>query len=103
MSAAPLLSGDSIPYLPRHVIFRHDPVRGRYVILAPERVLVPDETAVALLQQTDGKRSLAEIAAHLATLYDAPADLILKDAIELYHDLVARGFLRLRAGAPGDV
>ena len=35
-----------VPRLPRHIKLRFDKQRDRWVVLAPERVLVPDETAL---------------------------------------------------------
>lgn len=99
MSSAPLrqpLSPATCPYLPRHILFRHDPVRERWVLLAPERVLAPEPTAVAILQLLDGQRSIADIAAELAQIYAAPADLIAADAIEMLQDLADRGFVRVK-------
>ena len=31
------------PYLPAYLKLRHDAGRGRWVLLAPERILMPDE------------------------------------------------------------
>lgn len=89
-----VIDADQCPFLPRHVMLRHDPVRDRWVMLVPERVLVPEPTAVAILQLADGKRSLTQIADELAQIYTAPAELILADAIEMLQDLADRGFLR---------
>ena len=36
-----IVTGDSRPSLPRHVKLRHDAGRGRWIILAPERVFEP--------------------------------------------------------------
>jgi pyrroloquinoline quinone biosynthesis protein D len=46
-----------------------DPVRRRQVLLAPERVLVLNETAAAVLARCDGRRSVADITADLAAQY----------------------------------
>lgn len=89
----PVLSADSVPRLPRHVRLRHDRVRDRWVILAPERVLVPDDIAVAVLQRIDGTRSVRAIAEDLAAAYDAPAGVILTDILPLLQDLADKAFL----------
>lgn len=94
--ARQIISAEAQPFLPRHIMLRHDPVRGRWVLLAPERVLVPEATTVALLKLADGKSSVAEIAAELAATYTAPAEVILADALELFQDMLDRGFLRLK-------
>lgn len=89
-----MLTPDSIPHLPRHVRLRFDKARGLWVLLAPERVLVPDETAVEVLQLCDGARSIAAIAGELAQKYDAPAEVIVQDVTGMLADLAGKGFLR---------
>lgn len=98
-----ILTADSRPYLPRHILLRDDKVRGRWVLLAPERVLVPEDTAVAILRLLDGKRRLQDVAQELAQIYDAPPELIVTDAIEVLQDLADRGFLRLNTTEGSDV
>lgn len=88
------LGPQSRPALPRFVKLRHDRARGIWVLLAPERVLVPDETAVEVLKLCDGATTLDEIAAALARRYDAPRAAILTDIAALLDDLAAKGFLR---------
>ncbi len=77
--------------LARHVKLRQDAVRGRWVILAPERVFTPDAVAVAVLQLCDGSRSVGEIAGELARIYDAPTERILSDITELLQGLADKG------------
>ena len=89
----PAIAADSVPRLPRHVKLRHDKARDRWLILVPERVLVPDDTAVAVLSRVDGARSVREIAADLAQTYQAPVDVILADSVALLQDLADKGFL----------
>ena len=42
-----MVTQETRPFLPAYLKFRHDAGRGRWVLLAPERILTPDETAVA--------------------------------------------------------
>ena len=60
------------PRLPRGVKLRHDAVRQRWTLLAPERIFEVDGTAAAVLQLCDGERDLAAIVAELAARYNAP-------------------------------
>ena len=85
---------DSRPALRRHMKFRHDPVRNRWVILAPERILTPNEAAGDVLQLCDGERTVAEIAAALAQTYDTDADTIATDILPLLQGLADSGVLR---------
>ncbi len=82
----------SIPSFARGVKFRHDDVRGQWVILAPERALVPDETAVEILKLIDGTASVANIVDQLTERFKAPRELISRDVVTLMNDL-ARSFV----------
>jgi pyrroloquinoline quinone biosynthesis protein D len=83
----------SRPKLPRHAKLKFDETRQVWVILAPERVLAPDEIAVEVLQLCDGERSVADIVNHLAAKYAAPREAILTDVIAMLQDLADKGFL----------
>ena len=56
-----IVGGETRPHLPAYLKLRHDAGRDRWILLAPERVLTPDQTAVAVLKLCDGKRSVEEI------------------------------------------
>lgn len=92
--ARTILTAESKPYLPRHVKLRHDASRGRWVLLAPERVYDPAETAVAILRLADGGRTVDAIARHLASEYDAPHETILVDALAMLQDLADKGVIK---------
>ena len=79
--------------LPRHARLKFDETRKVWVILAPERVLTPDEIAVEVLQLCDGQRSVADIVDLLAAKYAAPREVILADVVALLQDLAESGFL----------
>jgi pyrroloquinoline quinone biosynthesis protein D len=81
----------SAPVLARHVKMRHDSVRQRWLILAPERVLTPDAVAVAVLRMCDGTRSVEAIARDLEQTYNAPKERILADIVAMLQDLADRG------------
>jgi len=57
----------------RHARLKFDETRQRWVILAPERVLAPDEIAVEVLQLCDGVRSVEQMIDQLAAKYAANA------------------------------
>lgn len=81
------------PVLPRHAKLKFDATRQVWVILAPERVLAPDEVAVEVLQLCDGVRSVAALVDALAEKYAAPRQAILTDVIAMLQDLADKGFL----------
>jgi pyrroloquinoline quinone biosynthesis protein D len=87
------VSEESRPVLPRHAKLRFDETRQVWVILAPERVLAPDETAVEVLKLCDGTSRVAEIVDQLAAKYAAPREAILTDVIAMLQDLADKGFL----------
>jgi pyrroloquinoline quinone biosynthesis protein D len=87
------LSETSRPILARHVVLKRDEARSRWVILAPERVLVPDETAVEIVGMADGVATVAEIVDRLAEKYKAPRDEISADVLEMLQDLADQGYL----------
>jgi pyrroloquinoline quinone biosynthesis protein D len=94
-SAGRLIVGrQTKPYLPPYLKLRHDAGRGRWVLLAPERILSPDQTAVAVLQLCDGKRTVEEIAASLAKEYSAPAEVIAGDVENLLQGLADKGYIK---------
>jgi pyrroloquinoline quinone biosynthesis protein D len=87
------VSEASRPKLPRHAKLKFDETRKVWVILAPERVLVPDETAVEVLQLCDGMRSVAEVVDQLAAKYAAERSAIATDVVAMLQDLADKGFL----------
>jgi len=89
-----IVDRETKPKLPPYLKLRHDAGRERWVLLAPERVLTPDQTAVAVLQLCDGERSVTEIAAKLAEEYSAPTDVITADIVELLQDLADKGYVK---------
>ena len=96
-----IVVADTRPTLARHVRLRFDETRKAWVLLAPERLLTPSETAIAVLDKCDGSRSVRDIAALLAAEYEAPEADILVDAIALLQDLADRRFLALAPAAAG--
>ncbi len=94
------VSEASRPVLPRHAKLRFDETRQLWVILAPERVLVPDETAVEVLQLCDGARSVADVVDVLAAKYVADRTAIATDVIAMLADLAEKGFLTEAKDAP---
>lgn len=82
-----LIDAGSVPRLAPHVRLRRDGARDRWVILAPERMLLPDDVAVAILQRVDDTRSIAAIYADLAETFNAPPEAIERDVVALLQDL----------------
>jgi pyrroloquinoline quinone biosynthesis protein D len=87
------VSEASRPILPRHAKLKYDETRQVWVILAPERVLAPDEIAVEVLRLCDGVRSVAQMVDELAAKYTADRADISTDVVAMLQDLADKGFL----------
>src|SRR5450631_1894395 len=83
----------SRPVLPRHAKLKFDATRQVWVILAPERVLAPDEIAVEVLQLCDGVRTVQAMVELLAEKYAADRAAIATDVVAMLQDLADKGFL----------
>jgi pyrroloquinoline quinone biosynthesis protein D len=82
------------PVIPPYIKLRHDAGRGRWIILAPERLFDPDDIAVEVLKLCDGQRTVADIAEHLAKEYNAPVADIKADIVEMLQDLADKGVVK---------
>jgi pyrroloquinoline quinone biosynthesis protein D len=91
MSAPIRIEATSTPHLPRGVKLRFDEQRQRWSLLAPERVFVPDEIAIEILQRCDGVATVAAIADALAAKFGAPREEVARDVIEMLQDLANKG------------
>lgn len=89
-----MIDATSKPGLPAHIKLRHDPGRGRWHVLAPERVFEPDEIAVEILKRCDGATSVNSIADILAKEYNAPLADILADTISMLQELADKGVVK---------
>jgi pyrroloquinoline quinone biosynthesis protein D len=89
-----IITSASQPAMPNHIKLRHDAGRGRWHVLAPERVFEPDDIAVEILKQCDGVRSVEAIANVLAKDYNAPLADILADTISMLQDLADKGVVK---------
>jgi pyrroloquinoline quinone biosynthesis protein D len=86
----PHLSSETRPGLAPGVRLTFDKARDQWVVLAPERVLVPDETALEILQRCNGSRQLDDIIDELASIYSADRSEIEQDVKELLGSLVEK-------------
>ena len=88
------VDGGTVPRFPPHVKFRFDQRRQAWIVLAPERLLLPDEQAVEILKLVDGVRTIDEIIDELAGQFDAPRAEIAGDAMALLQDLIDKKVLQ---------
>jgi pyrroloquinoline quinone biosynthesis protein D len=94
-SAPPSIDESQVPAYAPGVRLRHDKVRGGWVVLAPERLFMPDEHALEILRLVDGQRNVAAIVDDLAARFAAPRDLIATDVAAMLSDLMVKGAIRL--------
>jgi pyrroloquinoline quinone biosynthesis protein D len=85
------LDASAVPRLRPRVRLQFNEARGQWVVQAPERVLMPDEIAVAVLRRCDGSASIEAIAAALAEEYGAPRQAVQDDVLEILQDLFDKG------------
>jgi pyrroloquinoline quinone biosynthesis protein D len=65
------------------------------VLLAPERGLVLNETAAAVVGAIDGRRSVGEIVGLLRERYESRGPIPVTDVLALVDDLIAMSLARL--------
>ncbi len=85
------IQGTNRPNLAPHVRLIFDRRRDRWVVLAPERMLVPDEIALDILRRCTGDSAVDDIIDALASEFDAPRHEIAADVLELLRDLTEKG------------
>ena len=81
------------PKLESFVRLQFDKTRERWVLQAPERVMVLDETGKEIVELCDGALSLGDIVERLATEYEAPRDVISHDVEAVVQLLSDKGML----------
>ena len=80
--------------LGRGVRLRHDRERDSWTLMAPERVILLDETAhqvIVEIVESDGL--LAGVIDRLSQLFDAPREEIASDVIEMLQSFVDKQLL----------
>jgi pyrroloquinoline quinone biosynthesis protein D len=82
-----------VPKLATGVRLQYNKVRGCWILLAPERVIVPDETALEILRRCDGRASLGAIIDELAASYDEERAVIAEDVCKMVDELAEKGIL----------
>lgn len=84
-----------MPALAHGVRLRFDQARDAWVLLAPERVLMPDDISVEILKRCDGRASVSAIVDDLARAFEADAAQVAGDVRGFLQDLADKGMLAL--------
>ena len=93
MSERPQVHDEVVPALARGVKLRFDKARDAWVLLAPEKVLMPDQIATEILKRCDGKATMAEIIEDLVVTFSADRDQVAGDVRAFLQDLADKGML----------
>ena len=89
------VEGASRPRLARGVRLREDTTRDTTQLLAPERVLTPSASAIAVLRRCDGLRDVEAIVDKLAAIYAADREQLTADVRALLAELALRRIVEL--------
>jgi pyrroloquinoline quinone biosynthesis protein D len=87
----------TVPRLPRYVRLKFSDVRNAWAVLAPERVLWPDEISLEILKRCDGRSSAAEIVAGLSAEYNAQPDEVEQDVLAFLQEWTDEMLIRCEA------
>lgn len=82
------------PRLPRGVRLRHDRVRLRWVLLAPERIFEIDDIGIEIIKRCDG-RVLNELLEDLALTFEAAPQDIKADVVTFLKDFADKKVIEL--------
>lgn len=83
--------------LGRGIRLKHDAERDAWILQAPERVVVLDEIAHAVIGEiVDSDGSLGGVIDRLSQAFDAPRDEIAVDVIEMLQGFVDKQLLRTK-------
>ena len=89
-----IITEDHIIRLKRAVRLRSDKARGIETLLAPERVVVLNDSSVMILKALDG-RALRDILDDFAARFNAPRELIASDVMAMLQDFTDKGYLEV--------
>jgi pyrroloquinoline quinone biosynthesis protein D len=84
----------SVPRFAPGMRLRHDQARDRWTVMGPERMFLPDETALEVLRLVDGTRSVDAIIDDLTARFAASREEIGADVLALLTELAAKGVVR---------
>jgi pyrroloquinoline quinone biosynthesis protein D len=93
MTERAIIREQAKPRLAPHVRLKFDERRDQWVVLAPERLLMPDEIAMEVLHRCDGQNSIASMVDAFAATFDADREEITGDVLALVQELVDKGVL----------
>jgi len=93
MTACRAVDEKSVPRFLPHMKLKFDEKRKRWMVLAPERLFLPDDTALEILRRCDGIATIRAIVDDLTRKFNAPSDVIMNDVRKLVQDFRDKGVL----------
>jgi pyrroloquinoline quinone biosynthesis protein D len=93
LTASATISPKSQPKLQTFVRLQYDEARQRWVLQAPERVLVLDETSKEIIDLCTGEASVGQIVDRLAADYEDARDMIEHDVLAVLRLLADKNLL----------
>jgi pyrroloquinoline quinone biosynthesis protein D len=93
VSDRPQVGDAAVPALARGVRLRFDKARDAWVLLAPEKVLMPDQIAIEILKRCDGQATVSAIVDDLATTFGADRAQVASDVQSFLQDLADKGMI----------
>jgi len=84
----------TIPQLRRGVRRQFDATRNAAILMAPERVIMLDDIADAILSECDGTATVGEIVTRLAARFESPESEIHPDVLAFLEDLIEKGLIK---------
>jgi pyrroloquinoline quinone biosynthesis protein D len=94
-AAAPSITPDARPRLPRGVRLVHNEAQGGWMLLAPERVFKADQIAAEVVRRCTGEASFSSIVDDLAATFGAPRERVEADVAALLQGLADKKLLEL--------
>lgn len=95
MSEQSHVDSTTVPRWARGVRLRFDEARDLWVLMAPERILMPDGVALDIMRRIDGECCVEEIVDELADEYVADREEMSAETVEFIGDLVDRGLVKI--------
>jgi pyrroloquinoline quinone biosynthesis protein D len=86
------------PRLTRRARLRFDRISGTHLLLSPERGLLLNESAAAVVFACSGRRTVCQIVSELSCELSDPSD-VMTDVLELLTALRRRGLIELVAAS----
>ena len=84
---------DFIPAWVHGVRIRYDEARDRWMILGPERILVPEGPGADIARRIDGQRTVGDIVTELTAEYDADEQTIRSETVQFLRQLIHRQYV----------